>query len=75
MLKRDYERILDDLKIVSKIVKIIRDENNPENKKFTCSLAEDVINRIFRDVKEVYDATHPQNDTTSYGGILPGSDE
>jgi len=75
MLKRDYERILDDLKIVSKIIKIIRDENNPENKRFTCSLAEDVINRIFRDVKEVYDATQSPNDNTSYGGVLPGSDQ
>lgn len=73
MVKRDYERILDGLKIASRLIKVIRDENNPENRKSACSLAEDMLNHVFRDVKEVYETTHPQNDTTSFTGTIDGA--
>lgn len=70
MKKRDYEKLLDDLKITSKVLKIIKEENNPDNRKFACGLAEDMINRIFRDVKMVYDANHEEGDNSTDGGSL-----
>ena len=49
----DYEKLLDNLKLISKSIKIIRDENNPENRRFACGLTEDLVDHLFRDIKEV----------------------
>lgn len=52
MEKQNFNEILDDIKLISKAVKIVRDENNPENRKFACSLVNDLVSRLYRDVKE-----------------------
>ena len=49
----DYEKLIDNLKLISKSIKIIRDENNPENRRFACGLTEDLVDHLFRDIKEI----------------------
>lgn len=70
MTQRDYEKVLDDLKLVSKSIKIVRDENNPENRKFACGLTEDLVNRIYRDVTEMYANDLGQPPSASFSGNL-----
>ena len=52
--KYDYEKLVDNLKLLSKSIKIVRDENNPENRKYACGLANDLIDHMFRDIKEIF---------------------
>jgi len=49
----DYEKLIDNLKLITKSIKIIRDENNPENRRFACGLTEDLVDHLFRDIKEI----------------------
>ena len=49
----DAEKLLDDIKLIAKSLKIIRDENNPENRKFACGLTEDLLNRLYNDLEEM----------------------
>ena len=53
--KYDYHKLIDNLKLISKSVKIIRDENNPDNRKFACGLTEDLVDHLYRDIKEIAD--------------------
>lgn len=70
MLKKDYERLLDILKITMRTIKVIRDENNPENRKTACALAEDMLNHLFRDIKDVYERNSKVIDTTTFSGRI-----
>jgi len=56
----DYQKLLDNLKLISKSIKIIRDENNPDNRKFACGLTEDLVDHLYRDIREI--AGVEQND-------------
>jgi len=49
-----FNNLLDDIKIISKAVKILRDEHNPESRKYTCNLVNDLLLRLSRDVKEAH---------------------
>ena len=51
--KTDYERLLDDIKLISRSVKIIRDEDDFEKRKFAFCLSEDLINRLYEDIKNM----------------------
>ena len=51
--KYDEEKLYDNLKLISKAIKIVRDENNPENRKFACGLVEDLVDHLYRDIKEI----------------------
>ena len=42
-----------DIKIISKVVKISRDENNHENRVYACNLVKDLILRLSRDIEEI----------------------
>jgi hypothetical protein len=66
--KYDFEKLLDDIKLISKSIKIITDENNPENRKYACSLAEDLVSRLYRDIKEMHKVV-PSNGK-GHGGYL-----
>ena len=66
--KYDYEKLLDDLKLISKSVKIIRDENYKKKREFACGLTENLITRLFRDIKEMHESA-PRNGR-GYGGYL-----
>lgn len=51
----DYEKLLDDIKLISKSVRIIAGENNPMNREFAWGLTQDLIDRLFRDISEMRD--------------------
>lgn len=66
--KYDYEKLLDDIKLISKSIHIVRDENNPVNRNYACGLVEDLVTRLYRDIKEMHDLA-PKNGK-GYGGYL-----
>lgn len=66
--KYDYEKLLDDIKLISRSVSIILNENNPDNRKRAGILTEDLITRLYRDIKEMHDVA-PRNGR-GYGGYL-----
>jgi len=70
--KYDFEELLDDLKLISKSIKIIRDENNPDNRNYACGLANDLISRLYRDIKEMTSKI-PTNGK-GHGGYLEDGD-
>jgi hypothetical protein len=49
----DFNKLLDDIKLVSRAIKIARDENNPTNRDYACLLVNDLIVRFNRDMKEM----------------------
>lgn len=49
----DAQKILNTIKLISKAVRIARDENNTENRKFACSLVEDLLNVLYREIDEI----------------------
>lgn len=49
----EFNSLFDQLKHVSKLLKIIRDENNSDNRKFACGLGEDLLNHIYRDLVNI----------------------
>lgn len=71
--KFQYEKILDDLKLITKSVKIIREENNPDNRKYACGLTEDLINRLYRDITEMKDKKEINGE--GYGGTIYDMEE
>lgn len=66
--KYDYEKLLDDLKLISRSQKIIVQENNKKKREFAGLLTEDLMTRLFRDIKEMHDMA-PRNGR-GYGGYL-----
>jgi len=49
----DYTRLLDDIKLISRSVKIMCEEDNYEKRKYDFILSEDLINRLYEDIKEI----------------------
>ena len=41
--KYDYEKLLDDIKLISKAIRIVRDENDPVNRSLACGLVKDML--------------------------------
>ena len=65
LTKYDSTKLLDDIKLISKAVKIARDENNQDNRKYACGLIEDLLNRLYNDIVEM---TKKINKTSDYDG-------
>jgi hypothetical protein len=61
----DRGKLLDDIKIIAKAVKIAREENNPDNRKYACGLVENLLNRLYNDITEM---TKGDNKTEEYDG-------
>ena len=66
--KYDYEKLLDDLKLLSRSVKIVVEEKNYTKRKFNALLTENLMTRLFRDIKEMHEIA-PRNGR-GYGGYL-----
>jgi hypothetical protein len=49
----EFNSLLDQLKHISKLIKIIRDENNADNRRYACALGEDLLNHLYRDLVTV----------------------
>jgi len=46
----EFNSLIDQLKHISKILKIIRDENNPENRRYAVELGADLLDHLYRDL-------------------------
>lgn len=66
--KYDYEKLLDDCKLISRSSKIVRDEKNQVKRNFAHKLQEDLMTRLFRDIREMHEIA-PRNGR-GYGGYL-----
>ena len=54
MLKRlEYEKLLHDLKRVSKGLKLVSEEKNAEKRHLICSLLTDELDRLYEDIAEM----------------------
>lgn len=49
----DYTKILDDLKLISRAIHVVARETNDTNRKEAELLACDIVDRMFRDIKEM----------------------
>lgn len=49
----DKTKILDDLKILSKAIQVLADENNDGKRQFAKGLAIDIANRLANDIEEM----------------------
>lgn len=61
-----FDKLLDDIKIISKAVKILRDEHNPDSRFYNCGLVNDLLIRLTRDVEEI----NPTLNTYDYNKLL-----
>lgn len=68
----DYTKLLDDIKLISRSTKIIVQESNKKKREFAGLLTEDLITRLFRDVKEMHKEV--KHNGRSYGGFLNEED-
>lgn len=50
---KDYEILLDDIKLISRGVKIAKNENNPNNRKDAGGLVFDLIKRVLFDIDNI----------------------
>jgi hypothetical protein len=55
----DYTKLLHMIKLISKAIHIIRDENNQNNRVYACGLAQDLVDLLFRDIKEMTEGFVP----------------
>lgn len=51
--KKQYEQILDDIKIIAKASKVVCDENDQISRKYAFGLLSDLVDRLYRDTKEM----------------------
>jgi len=47
------QKLLNDIKLIAKSVRIARDENNQNNRVYACGLIEDLLNRLYNDIEEI----------------------
>jgi len=66
--KYNYEKLLDDIKLITRSHKIVRDENNKKKRDFASLLTENLLTRLFRDIREMADIAHRNGN--GYGGYL-----
>jgi len=66
--KYDYEKLLDDCKLIARSHKIVAEENNRKKRLYASLLTENLMTRLFRDIKEMHDIA-PRNGR-GYGGYL-----
>jgi len=65
----NYEKLLDDIKLISRSCKIIVGESNGKKREFAGTLTEDLITRLFRDIEEMHtDKPHKQD--AHFTGII-----
>lgn len=68
--KYDYTKLLDSLKLISRCLKIVIQESNKSKRNFAGLLADDLITRLFRDIKEMHEEVK-HDKLTEYSGRLP----
>ena len=51
----DMTKVLDDLKLISKAIRVVADENDQTKRLYARGLAQDLLDRLWNDVKEMQD--------------------
>ena len=65
--KYDFEKLLDDIKLIARSVQIVIKEDDVAKRKYAGLLTENLLTRLYRDIREMYDEM-PQD--KGYGGYL-----
>ena len=58
--KYDYEKLLDSLKLISRSIHVVAKETNDKNRHEAELLACDIVDRHFRDIKEMAEDFVPE---------------
>lgn len=51
--KKELEPLLDDIKLISKAVKVMGDENDQTKRKFAMGLVSDLVDRLYADMSNL----------------------
>ena len=51
--KKQYEQILDDIKIIAKASKVVTDENDQNKRQYAFGLLSNLVDRLYSDIKEM----------------------
>ena len=65
----NYEKLLDDIKLISRSLKIAIYESSKKKREFAGILTENLMTRLFRDIQEMHDG-NLKNKDSHYGGYL-----
>jgi hypothetical protein len=52
---KQFDRLLDDLKVITRLHKIVRDESDDTKRHFAALIVEDEMNRLYQDLCEIKD--------------------
>ena len=61
LTKYDYEKLLDSLKLISRSIHVVAKETNDNNRHEAELLACDIVDRTFRDIKEMTEGFIPES--------------
>ena len=64
----DFQKLIDDIKLISRSIKIVVEEDDYTKRKFDALLTENLMTRLFRDIKEMHEIAPDNN--RGYGGYL-----
>jgi len=51
--KEEFEQLLDDIKIISRAVKVVANENNDTKRQFAKLLVSDLVDRLYNDLRKM----------------------
>ena len=57
--KYDYEKLLDGIKLISRVIHVVASETNDKNRHEAELLASDIVDRLYRDIKEMTEGFIP----------------
>jgi len=70
--KYNYEKLLDGLKLISRSIHVIAKETNDANRHEAELLSCDIVDRVFRDIKEMKEGFIPEEHTGHIDTIVKG---
>lgn len=70
LTKYQYEKLLDSLKLISRSIHVMAKETNDSNRAEAELLASDLVDRMFRDIKEMVDGFVPDSHTGHIDTVL-----
>lgn len=64
--KEQYERLLDDLKLIAKASKVVCDENDQIKRQYAFSLLSDLVDRLYTDISIAH---NPKSEQTKISDL------
>ena len=65
--KKELEQLLDDVKLISKAVKVMGNENDQIKRQYALGLVEDLMNRLYSDLQNLTEKTNDANTRNNWG--------